>query len=47
MTSGLHPKLPTALIALFASALAMASFDVARADDQKPGFFKKLSLIHI
>ena len=42
MTSGLHPKLPTALIALIASALALASFDVARADDQKPGFFKKL-----
>ncbi len=42
MTSGLHPKLPTALIALIASALALASFDVARADDEKPGFFKKL-----
>jgi len=42
MTSGLHPKLPTALIALLASALALASFDVARADDEKPGFFKKI-----
>jgi N-acetylmuramoyl-L-alanine amidase len=42
MTSELHPKLPKAFIAIFALALASASFDVARADDARPGFFKKL-----
>lgn len=42
MPPGLHPKLPKALIATFAFVLASASFDVAHADDAKPGFFKKL-----
>ncbi len=42
MTPRLHPKLPKALTALFACALVTASFDVAHAEDQKPGFFKKL-----
>ena len=42
MTPGLHPKLPTVLLATFAFALASASFGVAHADDAKPGFFKKL-----
>ena len=42
MTSGLHSQLPKALVAIFALALASASFDVAHADDEKPGFFKKL-----
>ncbi|MDI1310548.1 N-acetylmuramoyl-L-alanine amidase [Prosthecobacter sp.] len=42
MPPGIHSILPKALIALLAFALASASFDVAHADDQKPGFFKKL-----
>lgn len=42
MTSGLHTQLPKALVATLALALASASFDVAHAEDAKPGFFKKL-----
>ena len=42
MTSGPLTQLPKALVATFALALASASFDVAHADDEKPGFFKKL-----
>ncbi len=42
MTPGLPPPFSKALIATFALALSSASFDVARADDQKPGFFKKI-----
>jgi N-acetylmuramoyl-L-alanine amidase len=42
MTPGSHSQLPKAVIALFALALTSASFDVARAEDAKPGFFKKL-----
>ncbi|WP_395742785.1 N-acetylmuramoyl-L-alanine amidase [Prosthecobacter sp.] len=42
MTPGLHSPSPKAAIALLALALASASFDVAHADDAKPGFFKKL-----
>ncbi|MFC5453758.1 N-acetylmuramoyl-L-alanine amidase [Prosthecobacter fluviatilis] len=42
MTPGLNPTLPKALLATLAFALAAASFGVARADDEKPGFFKKI-----
>ena len=42
MTPELHSHFPKALIALLAIALASASCDVARAEDAKPGFFKKL-----
>ncbi len=42
MTPGLNPTLPKALLATLAFALAAASFGVAHADDEKPGFFKKI-----
>jgi N-acetylmuramoyl-L-alanine amidase len=42
MTPELHSHSPKAIIALLALALASASFDVAHAEDAKPGFFKKL-----
>ena len=42
MTSGLRLTLSKAVIATLALAMAPAAFDVARAEDEKPGFFKKL-----
>ena len=42
MTPGQHSKLPKAVIATLILALASTAFDSVRAEETKPGFFKKL-----
>ncbi|WP_395750749.1 N-acetylmuramoyl-L-alanine amidase [Prosthecobacter sp.] len=42
MTPGLHSTLPKAVIAIFALTVTSTPFDVAHAEDSKPGFFKKI-----